>query len=122
MWSVSLFSTTHSVNFEIKDRFETGRKFSMTFLSKDGFLSNGVTRAAFIFVGTIPVDMDSLTMFVMLGRMQSKCAFSIHVGTGSSEHDFEGLLATSNFTSSSVAGKNMSSLAPTAHGHSSGGT
>ena len=102
MWSVSLFSTTISINFEIKDRFETGRKFSMTFLSKDGFLSNGVTRAAFIFVGTIPVDMDSLTMFVMLGRMQSKCAFSIHVGTGSSEHDFEGLLATSNFTSYSV--------------------
>ena len=43
----------------------------MIFLSNDGFLSNGVIRAAFIFVGTIPVDMDSLTMFVMLGRMQS---------------------------------------------------
>ena len=97
MWSMSLFSPTISVNFEIKDRFETGQKFSMTFLSKDGFLSNGVTRAAFNCVGTIPVDTDSLTRCVMLDRRQSTCSFSIHVGTGSSKHDFEGLLATTIF-------------------------
>ena len=74
-WSTSLFSTTLSVNLEIKDRLETGRKFFMTSLSNEGFFSKGVTSAAFIFVGTIPVDMDKLTMFVMfvmfgrLGRL-----------------------------------------------------
>ena len=84
--SMSLFSTTLSVNLEVKDRLETGRKFFMTSLSNEG-----VTSAAFIFVGTIPVDMEKLTMFVMLGRRQSKCSFRNQVGTGSSEHDFEGL-------------------------------
>ena len=66
-WSTSLFSTTLSVNLEIKDILETGRKFFMTSLSNEGFLSKGVTSAAFIFVGTIPVD-NKLTMFVMLGK------------------------------------------------------
>ena len=82
----------------------------MTSLSNEGFFSKGVTSAAFIFVGTIPVDMDKLTMFVMLGRRQSKCSFRNQVGTGSSAHDFEGLLLISRLTSSSVAGKKMLSL------------
>ena len=103
-WSISLFSTTLSVNLEIKDRLETGRKFFMTSLSNEGFLSKGVTSAAFIFVGTIPVDIDKLTMFVMLGRRQSKCSFRNQVGTGSSAHDFEGLLLTSHLIWRHVVG------------------
>ena len=97
-------------HLEIKDRLETGRKFFMTSLSNEGVLSKGVTRAAFIFVGTIHVDWDKLTMFVMLGRRQYKCSFRNQVGTGSSAHDFEGLLLISRLTSSSVASKKMLSL------------
>ena len=129
---MSLFSTTLSVNLEIKDRvkigqkffnrLETGRKFFMISLSNEGFLSNGVTSTAFIFVGTIPVDMDKLTMFEMLVRRQSKCSFRNQVSTGSSEHYFEGLLLTSCLTSSSIAGKQILSLSSTVPGLSSGGT
>ena len=72
---MSLFSTTLSVDLEIKDRLETGREFFMTSLSSEGFLSKGVTSAAFIFVDTIPVDMEKFTMFVILGRRQYKCSF-----------------------------------------------
>ena len=65
---MSLFNTTLSVNLDIKDRIQTGRKFFMRSLSNEGFVSKGVTSAAFIFVGTIPVDMDKLTMCVVHGR------------------------------------------------------
>ena len=106
-----LFSTTLSVNLEIKDRLETGRKFFMTYMFNEGYLSKGVTCAAFIFEGTIPVDMGKLTMFVMLvmlGRRQSECFFRNQVGKGSSVHDFQGL--PSRLTSSSVAGKKLPGL------------
>ena len=59
-------STQHkslSVNFEIKDISARGRKF----------FSNGVTSAVFVVVGTISVDTDNLTMFVMAGKGQIKC-------------------------------------------------
>ena len=103
-WFISLLSTTLSVNFEINDKLELGRKLFMTSLSREDFFSNGVTSALFIVVGTIPVDIDKLTMFVMVGRRQVKYSFSSQVGTGSNEHDVEGLLLISRLTSSSVAG------------------
>ena len=84
MWSISLLSKTLSVNFEIKDKLEIGRKLFMTSLSREGSL--------FIVVGTLPVDIDKLTMFVMVGRRQVKYSFSSQVGTRSSEHDVEGFL------------------------------
>ena len=96
---------------QIRDKSE----FVMTSLSSEGVLSKGITSAAFIFVGTIPFDMDKLTMFVMLGRRQSKCSFRKKVGTGSSEHEFEGILLTSRLTSSSIAGTKMLSLSSTVH-------
>ena len=120
MWSINLLSTILSVNFEIKDKLEIGRQLFITFMSRKGFFSNGVTSALFIVVSTIPVDIDKLTMFVIVGRRQVKYSFSSQVGTGSSEHAVEGLLLTSRHTSSSVAGTRTLSLSSTASGLSSG--
>ena len=86
----------------------------MTSLSREGFFSNGVTSAIFVVVGTIPVDIDKLTIFVMVGQRQVKCSFSNQVDLESSVHDVEGLLLISRLTSSSVAGKKKFSLSSTA--------
>ena len=45
----------------------------------EGFFSNGVTRAVFIVVGTIPFGIDKLTVFVMVGKRQVKCSVSNHL-------------------------------------------
>ena len=104
----------------MKDKLEIGRKLFMTSLSKEGFFSNGVTSALSIVVGTMPVDIDKLTMFVMIGRRQVNYSFSREVATGSCEHDVEGLLLISRLNSSSVAGTKTLSLSSTASGLSSG--
>ena len=92
----------------------------MTSLSREGFFRYGVTSARFIAVGKIPVDIDKLPVFVMVGRRQVKYSFSSQVGTGSSEHGVEGLLLISPLTSSSVAGTRTLSSLSTASGLSSG--
>ena len=51
----------------------------MTSLSREGFFRYGVTSAPFIAVGTIPVDIDKLTMVVMVGRRH------IELGVGGAE-------------------------------------
>ena len=84
------------------------------------FFSNGVTIAVLMVVGTIPVDIDKLSMFVMVGKRQVKCSFNNQDGTGSSEYDVEGLLSTGRLTSSSVAGTKTLSLSSTETGLSSG--
>ena len=92
----------------------------MTSLSGEGYFSNGVTSAVFIVVGTIPVDIDRLTVFVTVCKRQVNCSFSNQDVTGSNEHDFEGLLLISLLTSSFVAGTKKLSLSSTASGLSSG--
>jgi len=47
----------------------------MTCMSKKGFFSKNVTSAAFILVGTIPVDMNKLIMFVMVDNRQLSVLF-----------------------------------------------
>ena len=113
---ISLLGTDLSVNFEIKDTLEIGRKLLMTSLTREGFFRNGVTSALFIVVDTILVDIDELTMFVNVGRRQVKYSFSSQVGTGSSEHDVDGLLLITRLTSSSIAGTETITLSSIASG------
>ena len=51
---------------DTKDRFETGLKFLSTFGSREVFFKSGLTMAAFIQGGKMPVDKDWFTMAVSL--------------------------------------------------------
>jgi hypothetical protein len=59
-------------------------------LSRDAFLSKGVTSAFFISLGNNPSCKDLFTVVVMEGARVSRTVFKSHVGNGSKEEDFGG--------------------------------
>ena len=87
----------------MKLRFEIGRKLFRQFLSKVLFLSTGVTWAILKESGTVPVDMDIFTIFVITGMSSAEQCLTSHVGTGSNIQDLDGELMIILCISSSVA-------------------
>ena len=57
-----------------------------TLRSRQRFLSNGVTKACFMFCGTTPDCRDALMMLVSIGGNSSMLSFSMFVGIGSKSH------------------------------------
>ena len=55
-------------------------------LSRDGFLRSGVTRDCLKCKGKVPVDMERLTMVVIIGRIVADTCFRRKVGIGSRSH------------------------------------
>ena len=108
--------------FQLKNKRQIGDRAKVVhnILVQGRLLQQRRHGRTFIVVGTIPVDIDKLTMFVMDGRRQVTYSFSSQVGTASSEHGVEGLLLTSRLTSSSAAGMKTHTLSSTASGLSSG--
>ena len=46
----------------MKDKFDTGLKFFISFVSNPGFFKSGVTIACLNWGGTIPVEREALTI------------------------------------------------------------
>ena len=74
------------------------------------FLRSGVTIAFFIDEGMQPLAIDIFTISVIIGESISTHCFSKLVGTGSSEHDFDGEFIIIFLTSSTDAGRNWFSV------------
>ena len=49
----------------MKDRFDTGLNFFISFVSSPGFFKSGVTIAYLNWGGTIPVEREALTVNVI---------------------------------------------------------
>ena len=65
---------------DTKGRFQTGLKFSSTFGLRELFFKKGLTMAAFILEGKIPVDKDWFTMAVSRGTISLEHSNSKDVG------------------------------------------
>ena len=72
-YSDSLSTTIRSINFEIKGRFEMGRKFLNSAMF--AFFGIGVISASFRLSGIYPLERDPLTISVIMGKMSSMHSF-----------------------------------------------
>ena len=78
------------MTFDMKVRFDTGRKLAISFGSRPDLLSRGVTIACFCDAGSRPCISDVLTSVVRNGSSRSTDSRTRNVGTGSSMHDLSG--------------------------------
>ena len=76
-------------------------------LSRNGFLRSGVTRDCLKCMGKVPVDRESLTMVVIIGRIIAEICFRRKVGIGSRSHCLLGEACKSSAISSIDAGEMM---------------
>ena len=90
----------------MKDRFDTGLKFFISFVSSPGFFKSGVTIACLKWGGTIPVEKEALTINVINETRSSGHCLVREVGIGSSMQLFVGDFKMSSRISSSVTGSN----------------
>ena len=97
------FATTFPTIFDTKWRFETGRLFLKTSLSKPDFFNSGLTIACLKSEVTTASHSDLLTIVVKTGTKESVHCFSRTIGTGSSSHDLDCELMSSFLTSSKDA-------------------
>ena len=76
-----------SISLDTKDRFETGLKFfDSTFGTREVFFKRGLTMAAFIQEGKMPVDKDCFTMAVSRGTISLEHSNRKDVEIGSRTH------------------------------------
>ena len=78
------------MTFDMKVRFDTGRKLAMSVGSRPDFLRRGVTIACFCDAGSRPYMSDVLTSVVRNGSSRSTDSRTRNIGTGSSMHDLTG--------------------------------
>ena len=90
----------------MKDKFDTGLKFFILFVSSPGFFKSGVTVACLNCGGTIPVEREALTINVINETRSSRHCLVMEVGIGSSMQLFVGDFKMSSRISSSVTGSN----------------
>ena len=90
----------------MKDRFDTGLKFFISFVPSPGFFKSGVTIACLNWGGTIPVEREALTINVINETRASRHCLVREVGIGSSMQLFVGDFKMSSRISSSVTGSN----------------
>ena len=91
------------MTFDMKVRFDTGRKLAISVLSR------GVTIACFCDAGSRPCISDVLTSVVKNGSSRSTDSRTRNVGTGSSMHDLSGDCIMMRHTSVCVQGLNDAS-------------
>ena len=97
------------MTFDMKVRFDTGRKLAMLVGSRPDFLRRGVTIACFCDAGSRPCISDVLTSVVRNGSSRSTDSRTRNVGTGSSMHDLTGDCIMMRCTSIWVQGLNDAS-------------
>ena len=82
-------------------KFETDLKLAGTASSRPAFLNKGEIKPCFQGFGKTPVDKEILIMLVIYGPRIVAQSFSSHVGSGSSDHCFDGdslMVATTSST------------------------
>ena len=103
---MSLLSTTRSVIFDTKLRFEIGRYELRSRGSSNGFLRIGRVTALFWLTGNVHCAKEALHMRAITGAMITSTFLTSHVGAGSRLQCFEGAFLRRRITSSTVTGSN----------------
>ena len=90
----------------MKDRFDTALKFFISFVSSPGFFKSGVTIACLNWGGTIPVEIEALTINVINETRSSRHCLVRKVGIAPSMQLFVGDFKMSSHISLSVTSSN----------------
>jgi len=97
------------MTFDMKVRFDTGRKLATSVGSRPDLLRRGVTIACFCDAGSRPCISDMLTSVVRNGSSRSTDSRTRNVGTGSSMDDLSGDCIMMRHTSVCIQGLNDAS-------------
>ena len=103
---------SRSSSFEILLRFEIGRKFEGSDLSRPGFLIKGLTIACLKIAGKQPSAKDKFANVQISSEKTSEHDFRSDVGMKSSLHDLLGMLVNNFRTSAGVTSGMLSNCGP----------